>query len=803
MVYPNRVVLNINQKYVMPIPYTQQGDTARVLTFNILDKGVPFNLTGKTVRAKIVKPDNTKCYNDLTITNATGGECDLKLTNQVLAVAGKVNCQLEIKEGDELLSTIIFTIDVEPSIDISGAVESTNEFTALLNGIIKLDEWDKYFKETSGAIEEKYTERLNGINSSLEETKNEVNSLNTSKIDKIEGKSLSTNDYDNVEKAKVATITNKAEKTTTDNLQSQVDNLVLHSGGDSNLEVAQARVDYVGNTFPTLKSKDDNVEKLLFEMSSIYNKITFEQGGTGTNGDYSTTNRLRSVGFFNINGTFSVEIDSSWKFNLLEYNNEGALVKNYGFTSNMLTVNGIVDNKFRIVLGKTNDSTITPDLASGILSILYTPNSGIFKELKETKKIKNTFIDKELLAFKNEYGYYQQGNLVSSSVNITYYYDVSDLKSINLTTTQVQYKNIYTLLSKEFNVIDYIRVNDASLTYNQEEINLNGACYIAISEPKNSPVNKKITYLSPVIKENTNNEQNHRWYGKKIVWLGTSIPAGGKEGKNNPLSYPMILGKRLGANVINEAVGESSLHCKAVHRISEANPYGFEENWNKCARCLTNTLEEVEWLLTNWNNTTVFTSGTLTTLTEEDKAFYRRCSFENKLLPHLESGDADLFVLDHGHNDRYNANKKDGVSVDDSVIIEEYGEFNLYTFEGASNFIINKILTSNAENRICFIGEYENQKLPLVSQFQLRVAEKWLFPIYKQWEKLGWTQNKITTTGYWNDSTGLWVESGGEEQQITMLNRWVRDNIHPNSDNSGKATKLLVDNMEIWFLYNV
>lgn len=174
MVYPNRVVLNINQKYVMPIPYTQQGDTARVLTFNILDKGVPFNLTGKTVRAKIVKPDNTKCYNDLTITNATGGECDLKLTNQVLAVAGKVNCQLEIKEGDELLSTIIFTIDVEPSIDINGAVESTNEFTALLNGIIKLDEWDKYFKETSGAIEEKYTERLNGIDASLEEvaTKN-------------------------------------------------------------------------------------------------------------------------------------------------------------------------------------------------------------------------------------------------------------------------------------------------------------------------------------------------------------------------------------------------------------------------------------------------------------------------------------------------------------------------------------------------------------------------------------------------------------------------------------------------------
>ena len=202
MVYPNRVALNINQKYVMPIPYTQQGDTARVLTFNILDKGVPFNLTGKTVRAKILKPDNTKCYNALTITNATGGECNLKLTNQVLAVAGKVNCQLEIKEGEEFLSTIIFPIDVEPSIDVNGAVESTNEFTALLNGIIKLDEWDKYFKETSGAIEEKYTERLNGLGSSLEETK-------IQKVDKEEGKGLSTNDYSNVEKAEVAKVKDK------------------------------------------------------------------------------------------------------------------------------------------------------------------------------------------------------------------------------------------------------------------------------------------------------------------------------------------------------------------------------------------------------------------------------------------------------------------------------------------------------------------------------------------------------------------------------------------------------------------
>lgn len=202
MVYPSNIKLNLNTQYVLPIPTAQQGDTARVLTFNILNNGVPFSLVGKTARAKIVKPDNTKCYNDLTITNATNGECILKLTNQILAVAGKVNCQLEIKEEEELLSTIIFPIDVEPSIDITGAVESSNEFTALQNGLTKLNEWDKYFQETSGAIEEKYTTRLNAVESSLEDIANKAdyeiedlkqkmkNYINTSNLNSYFGKQI-------------------------------------------------------------------------------------------------------------------------------------------------------------------------------------------------------------------------------------------------------------------------------------------------------------------------------------------------------------------------------------------------------------------------------------------------------------------------------------------------------------------------------------------------------------------------------------------------------------------------------------
>lgn len=185
MKLPHRIKLDIDQEYYNLIP-AQQGDTARVLNFQILNNNIPFSLENKTVRARIKKPDGNVCYNDMEIINASEGECDLKLTNQILIKPGMCKVQLEIMENGEILSTIIFAIFIRESIDIKDAAESTNEFTALENGIIKLDEWDKYFKETSGAIEEKYTERLNGINSSLEESTQEINKVKTEYAKKTE-----------------------------------------------------------------------------------------------------------------------------------------------------------------------------------------------------------------------------------------------------------------------------------------------------------------------------------------------------------------------------------------------------------------------------------------------------------------------------------------------------------------------------------------------------------------------------------------------------------------------------------------
>ena len=201
MKFLNKINLKINEDFYDRIK-VKQNDTARYLLFNLLDNGVPFSLENKTVRVYGLKPDGTKVFNNLTIINAAKGLAELQLTTQMLVKPGCLKLELVIYEATDILSTTKFDIDIISCIRDDGAIESTNEFSALTLGLSKLDEWDKYFKETSGAIEEKYTERLNGIASSLEETK-------IQKVDKEEGKGLSTNDYSNVEKAEVAKVKDK------------------------------------------------------------------------------------------------------------------------------------------------------------------------------------------------------------------------------------------------------------------------------------------------------------------------------------------------------------------------------------------------------------------------------------------------------------------------------------------------------------------------------------------------------------------------------------------------------------------
>lgn len=171
MKFLRKINLEINKDLYDPIK-VKQNDTARYLLFNLLDNRVPFSLENKTVRVYGVKPDGTKVFNNLTIVNAQGGLAELQLTSQMLAKSGWLKLELVIYEATDILSTIKFDIDVIASLRNDAAIESTNEFSALTLALKSVQEWEKYFEEESGKIEEKYTERLNNIEISLGEKSN-------------------------------------------------------------------------------------------------------------------------------------------------------------------------------------------------------------------------------------------------------------------------------------------------------------------------------------------------------------------------------------------------------------------------------------------------------------------------------------------------------------------------------------------------------------------------------------------------------------------------------------------------------
>lgn len=163
------VVIDINKPVKEYICAKQNDVQSRYLLFKITDRLVAFNLTGKTVRAYGVKPDGKEIYNDLVIIDALTGACELELTTQVLAFPGDVKFELEVMEGVKKLSTIPFKLDVIPSLNNGNSIESTNEFTALVNGLNSLNEYDSYKNEikTARGSEVNLGAKIGKIDSSL------------------------------------------------------------------------------------------------------------------------------------------------------------------------------------------------------------------------------------------------------------------------------------------------------------------------------------------------------------------------------------------------------------------------------------------------------------------------------------------------------------------------------------------------------------------------------------------------------------------------------------------------------------
>ena len=149
----------------------KQGDTeSRFLLFQLLDGSLPFDLENRSVRAYMIKPDGNEVFNDLIINDRVKGYCTLELTNQVLAAPGIVKLELMVTEGTKKLTSSVFELEVDKSINSEKSIVSTNEFGALLKGLASLNEYDNYKNEIAEARggQTNLKKRLDGFDAHLD-----------------------------------------------------------------------------------------------------------------------------------------------------------------------------------------------------------------------------------------------------------------------------------------------------------------------------------------------------------------------------------------------------------------------------------------------------------------------------------------------------------------------------------------------------------------------------------------------------------------------------------------------------------
>ena len=119
-----------------------QGEiSSRFVDISLTDRNIPLNLTNKAVAVYMTKPDKTLIFNNCTIKDNENGVVTMALTSQMSAVAGTVNdITFHVIGNDKsLLKVTGLHLDIESSPDKSKAIESTNEFTALIEALNKAD----------------------------------------------------------------------------------------------------------------------------------------------------------------------------------------------------------------------------------------------------------------------------------------------------------------------------------------------------------------------------------------------------------------------------------------------------------------------------------------------------------------------------------------------------------------------------------------------------------------------------------------------------------------------------------------
>ena len=126
-----QLTIDVWRQLSEPITIVQHEAEGRALTIKLTSSGLPINVSAASVVFYAIKPDDNVIYNNCEIVDGAGGKVSYTITGQTCVLPGVLRCWIDVTAEDVKLRTQEFAITVQASVDSTGAVESTSEFTAL------------------------------------------------------------------------------------------------------------------------------------------------------------------------------------------------------------------------------------------------------------------------------------------------------------------------------------------------------------------------------------------------------------------------------------------------------------------------------------------------------------------------------------------------------------------------------------------------------------------------------------------------------------------------------------------------
>lgn len=256
-------------------------DTGNRLHIKFSEDGKPVDLTGQTIKFMAIKPDGTGVYNFATVTDAKAGEIEVEITNQMTAVDGELDCEIEI-EGNGLITTMTFYITVDRKLNDGNFIESTNEFTVLQKAIkdaykaIELMETktDAKLEELQGQVDiaidsmnETTDTKLSQVQSQVNTAISNMNTTTTNKLSQLQSQVNSAiENMDSVTDTKLA------------DLQKQVTSAISNMNSTTTNKLNQVQTQ-VNDKLTDIQSQFDTLETGL--TKKVNDKLT-EVTGTQT-----------------------------------------------------------------------------------------------------------------------------------------------------------------------------------------------------------------------------------------------------------------------------------------------------------------------------------------------------------------------------------------------------------------------------------------------------------------------------------------------------------------------------------------